>query len=107
MRVLFDQGTPVALAPFLSRHPVRTARQEGWATLANGDLLRAAEESGFDVLVTTDNGLAYQQNLKARRIVVVVITRNKWSLVQRVVRKIVSAVDSAEPASYTIIDVQF
>jgi hypothetical protein len=60
MRILFDQGTPVAIAGSLRGHTVRTTRQEGWATLSNGDLLWAAEEAGFDVLLTTDNGLQYQ-----------------------------------------------
>jgi hypothetical protein len=64
MRVLFDQGTPTALADFLAGHFIRTTRQEGWETLSNGDLLRAAEDAGFDVLLTTDNNLAYQQNFK-------------------------------------------
>lgn len=77
MRVLFDQGKPVAIARSLPNHSVRTARQEGWATLTNGDLLRVADEGGFNVLVTTDNSLAYQQNLKGRKIALVVLSRNR------------------------------
>jgi hypothetical protein len=46
MRVLLDQGTPVPLRQYLSHHTVRTAFQEGWATLASGDLLTAAEAAG-------------------------------------------------------------
>jgi len=65
MRVLFDQGTPVAIKRFLLGHSVRTTRQEGWATLTNGNLLRVAEDRGFELLLTTDNSIAYQQNLKA------------------------------------------
>jgi hypothetical protein len=107
MRILFDQGTPTALAGFLSEHIVRTARQEGWDALANGDLLQAAEHSGFDVLLTTDNSIGYQQNLKDRRIAIVVLSRNKWRIVQRVIRKVVSAVNSATPGSYTVIEVPF
>jgi len=64
MLVLFDQGTPVPIADSLLRHTVKTARQLGWHTLTNGELLRAAEEAGFDVLVTTDKNLVYQQNLR-------------------------------------------
>lgn len=79
--------------------------QEGWDTLANGDLLRVAEAAGFDVLLTTDNNLAYQQNLKGRKIAIVVISRNRWRLVQRMIRKIVAAVHAAGPGSYTLIDV--
>jgi hypothetical protein len=105
MRILFDQGTPTPLADFLTGHIIRTTRQEGWETFSNGDLLRAAEDAGFDVLLTTDNNLAYQQNLKARRIAIVVLTRNRWRMVQRTVRKIVAAVNAAEPGSYAVIEI--
>src|SRR5580658_5413987 len=81
------------------------ARDRGWDRLSNGDLLAEAERAGFDVLLTADNGIAYQQNLKDRRIALVVLTRNRWRLVQRVIRKVVAAVNAAEPGSYTLIDI--
>ena len=105
MRVLFDQGTPVPIAQFLSRHTIRTTRQEGWATLKNGDLLRVAEEAGFDVLLTTNNSIAYQQNLKGRKIAIVVLTRNRWRIVQRMTQTIVAAVDAATPGSNALIEI--
>jgi hypothetical protein len=105
MRILFDQGTPVEIATFLPNHTVRTTRQEGWATLANGDLLRAAEDAGFDVLLSTDNGLGYQQNLKARKIAIVVLSRNRWRTVQRMIRKIAAAVNGAQAGSYVVIEI--
>ena len=49
MRILFDQGTPVPIASFLQGHTVRTALQEGWDRLRNGDLLPVCEEAGFEV----------------------------------------------------------
>ena len=77
MLVLFDQGTPVRITKFLLGHAVKTARQQGWDTLANGELLRMAEEAGFDALLTTDKNLIYQQNLKSRKIAIVVLGRNR------------------------------
>jgi hypothetical protein len=74
-------------------------------SLSNGELLRAAEESGFDVLLTTDNNLAYQQNLKERRIAIVVLSRNRWRMVQRVMPKIAAAVHVASPGSYTVVEI--
>ena len=68
MRVLFDQATPVPLRPFLEGHTVRTAAQEGWDRLRNGDLLAAAEAGGFDILLTTDKNMCYQQKLTGRKI---------------------------------------
>jgi hypothetical protein len=67
--------------------------------------LGVAEAAGFEVLLTTDNNLANQQNLKGRKIAIVVISRNRWRLVQRMIRKIVAAVNAAEPGSYTLVDV--
>ena len=77
MRVLFDQATPVPLRPFLEGHTVRTAAQEKWDRLRNGELLNAAEAAGFDVLVTTDKNMRYQQNLTRRRIFIVVLGRQQ------------------------------
>jgi len=66
VRVLFDQGTPAPLRLALAAHLVETAYELGWATLKNGELISAAEAAGFEVLLTTDKNLRYQQNLSAR-----------------------------------------
>jgi hypothetical protein len=67
--------------------------------------LRVAEAAGFDVLLTTDDSIAYQQNLKGRKIAIVVISRNRWRMVQRMIRKIVAAVNAAAAGSYTLIEI--
>lgn len=105
MLVLFDQGTPLPIAGFLLEHTVKTASQLGWATLTNGELLRVAEEAGFQVLLTTDQNLPYQQNLKIRKIAIVVLGRNRWSLVKTVLPKVVEAVNGATPGSYVTVEV--
>ena len=76
MRVLFDQGTPAPLRQLLPGHEVATAYERGWSTLKNGELLAAAETQGFQVLVTTDTNLKYQQNLASRTIAIVVLSRD-------------------------------
>jgi hypothetical protein len=92
MRILFDQGTPVPLRKYLPGHVIKSAYEQGWSTLLNGDLLRVAEQAGFEVLLTTDKNLAYQQNLAGRKIAVVVLGRNRWSLVKRQADRIARAV---------------
>lgn len=67
MRVLFDQPTPVPLRAFLQGHAVTTAAHQGWGRLKNGELLSAAEAAGFDMLVTTDKNMRYQENLAGRK----------------------------------------
>ena len=84
MLILFDQGTPVGIRDSLHGHVVKTAQEQGWNRLLNGELLREAEEAGFDVLLTTDKNLIYQQNLTERKIAIVVLGRSRWSLIERV-----------------------
>ena len=105
MRVLFDQGTPVPLRQALTSHSVSTAYELGWATLKNGELLRSAEERGFEVLVTTDTNLRYQQNLAARRIAVVVLSTTSWPRIRVVVEHVASAVNSASIGGYVEVSV--
>ena len=67
-----DQGTPRGIARWLVDHTVKEAKSQGWNRLTNGELLNASEQAGFDVLLTTDKNLRYQQNLEARKIAIVV-----------------------------------
>jgi len=105
MLVLFDHSTPAPLAPYLVGHTVVEAKDRGWDRLSNGELLVEAERAGFEVLVTADTGMAYQQNLKGRKIALVILTGNSWRLVQRVIRKVVVAVNESEPGSYSLVEV--
>lgn len=105
MRVLFDNSTPRGLARFLSSHTVTEAREHGWDRLENGDLLNAAEQAGFDVLVTPDQNICYQQNLKSRKIALVVLGKGRWTLVQDHTAEIAAAVDTALPGSYVRIEI--
>jgi len=105
MRVLFDQGTPVPLHQFLQGHAVSTAAQKGWAQLQNSELLNAAEAAGFEVLVTTDKNLRHQQNLRGRRLAIVVLSTPRWPVVRLHIEKIATAVNAATPGSYAEVDI--
>jgi hypothetical protein len=105
MLILFDQGTPVPLRPFLPGHTVKTAAEQGWSTLSNGDLLRAAEAEGFDVLLTTDKNLAFQKSLKECKIAIVVLGNPQWPVARLHVQSIVAVVNAATPGSYEEVDV--
>ncbi len=107
MRILFDQGTPAPLIPFLEGHTVTQAKDLGWDRLVNGELLKAAEEAGFDVLLTTDKNITTQQNLKARVIAIVVLGNSQWRIVQRHVRKISASVNAATAGSYSEVSIPF
>jgi hypothetical protein len=105
MLVLFDHGTPAPLIPFLEGHIVTKAKDAGWDRLINGELLKVAEEAGFEVLLTTDKNMASQQNLKGHRIAVVVLGNSQWRIVQRYVRKIAASVNAATPGTYSEVDI--
>jgi hypothetical protein len=105
MLVLFDQGTPVPLRQFLSAHTVRTAAEQHWATLENGALLDAAEAAGFEVLLTTDKNMRYQQSLTGRRIAVVILGQARWPVVRRHVQRVVDALLTAKPGTFVEVDI--
>lgn len=100
MKVLFDQGTPVPLRELLAPHLVETAYERGWSQLRNGDLLQAAESAGFEVFVTTDRNLRYQQNLAGRRLAIVVLSTTSWPRIRRSGAEIEAAVRGAATGSY-------
>ena len=104
MKLLFDQGTPVPLRDHLPNHIVETAYEKGWSNLKNGDLLNLAEAEGFDVLVTTDQNLRYQQNLSGRRISVIVLLTTNWPRIKKNTGVVVQAIDNLRPGSYEEID---
>jgi predicted nuclease of predicted toxin-antitoxin system len=100
MRILFDQGAPVPLRRWLAAHQVETAWQRGWAQLSNGDLLTAAEADGFDLLVTTDRNLRYQQNLSTRGIGILVLTIANWPALEPHAPHIATTIASMQPGEF-------
>ena len=108
MLILFDHGAPRGLARELTGHEVTPARDMGWDQLNNGELLRAAEDAGFDLFLTTDQRIRYQQNLASRRIAIVVLSgTTKWSRVRLQGDRIAAAVDEAVPGSYLEVFIPF
>lgn len=100
MLILFDHSTPAPLSTYLTEHTVTKAKDRGWDRLTNGDLLAQAERAGFDVLLTADNNMRYQQNLSGRRIALVVLSTPQWPRVRLHVARIAAALNSAVPGSY-------
>jgi len=100
MRILFDNGVPTPLRHALKGHVVVEAFERGWDRFLNGELIAAAEVAGFEVLLTTDKNIRYQQNLRARKIAFVVLGNQQWPTLRRYVEKVVAAVNDATPGSY-------
>ena len=100
MRVLFDQGTPAPLRDVLVDHHVETAYERGWSAFENGELLQVAEAEGFDVFVTTDRNLQYQQNLSGRKVAILVLTTPSWPRIERAKQLVVDAMGEVVRKSY-------
>lgn len=107
MRILFDQGVPRGLAASLRSHEVTEARRLSWERISNGELLRLAEGAGFEIIITTDKNVRYQQNLLGRKISIVVLGNSPWWLVREHLDQIVAAVSAATPGSYAEVNIPF
>jgi hypothetical protein len=107
MLILFDNGTPAPLRYALQGHVVVEAIERGWDRLLNGELIAAAEAAGFELLLTTDKNMRYQQNLKGRKIAFVVIGNQQWPTLRRYVERVVAAINAATPGSYTEVEISF
>jgi hypothetical protein len=107
MLILFDNGTPAPLRHHLKGHIVIEAIERGWDRLVNGELIAAAEAAGYELLITTDKNMRYQQNLKGRRISFVVIGNQQWPTLRRYVERVLAAVNAATPGSYTEVEIPY
>jgi hypothetical protein len=107
MKILFDNGTPKPIARSLTGHEVTFARQIGWHQFENGELIRRAEDAGYEVLLSTDKNIRYQQNLTNRRIALVILGNQQWPLVKLHPDKIAAVVDAARPGSFAEVDIPF
>jgi len=105
MLIIFDQGTPLPIRPYLDSHTVFTAAQQGWETLKNGDLLTKAEQAGFDILLTTDKNIRYQQNLAGRKIAIVVLGRQQWPQLRPHIQLVIAAINAATAGSFTEVSI--
>ena len=101
MKVLLDENVPHALRHHLVGYEAYTAAYAGFAGLKNGDLLEAAASAGFDVLVTGDRTLQYEQNLSRHNIAMVSLSAVSWPPIEPHLAKIAAAVNAAQPRSFT------
>ena len=104
MRILLDKNVPRGVRRILISHTVETVDAGGWSTLKNGELLKAAEIAQFDVLVTADQNIIYQQNRGSQRVSLVVLNTHNWAVIKEQLSKIATAVNAAKSANYTLVE---
>ena len=102
MRVLFDECFPRALRRELPGHDVKTIQEAGWAGVKNGELLRLAA-GHFDVLLTVDRNLEYQQNFSGVMLAVVVVdaASNDVAVLRPLMPAVRDALPKALPGAVT------
>lgn len=104
MRVLLDECVPWPIRDVLTGHECSSVQRRGWGGRRNGDLLGAAEGE-FDIFLTADQNLAYQQNLRGRRVGVVVLSTNDLRRLRAAARAIADAVSSTRPGELRVLDI--
>ena len=106
MKIILDESTPQKLRMLIdARHTVVTTWFQGWSGLKNGALLNAAEQEGFELFITADQELGYQQNLTDRSMAILVLSTNNWSLVKARINEITAAIDVITPGSFVFIEI--
>lgn len=83
------------------------AIERGWDRISDGELLKAAEAAGFDLLLTTDKGIRYHQNLVGRRIAIVVLGNSAWRVLQLYLDRVASAVNAATPGRFAEVEIPY
>lgn len=104
MKVLLDENLPHRLRNHLGPHDVFTVSYQGWSGLKNGELLQTAENGGFEVFITGDQTVSYEQNLTGRQIAVVVLSAIEWPIIRHRLLTIQAAIEAAAPGSHQTIE---
>jgi hypothetical protein len=99
VKILIDESLPRYLRRVLAGHEVQTVQEMGWGGVKNGPLLALAE-SAFDIFLTADKNLRYQQNLAGRRLVVIVFPSNKLSVVKTLEESLKSRIAQTQAGDY-------
>jgi len=101
--ILLDEGVPVGVRQHLEGFKVDVVAEVGWAGFVNGDLIAAAEKASYEVLVTTDQNMQFQQNLAGRAIALVVLSTTQWPAIRPHIASIRQAVEQAKVGSYSTV----
>ena len=100
MRILLDESVPGRLAPLLLGHAALTVQKRGWAGIKNGKLLSLAA-SEFDIFLTADRGIEYQQNFASLPIAVLIVLArsNRMEDMKLLVPAILKSLNHIQPQS--------
>lgn len=103
-RILLDENLPVPMRALFPTHEVEHVKTRGWGGISNGKLIALADAAGFEVLVTADRNLRYQQNLVDRSLALVVLSTNRWVTIRSNAARVGVVLDGARPGTVQEVD---
>ena len=106
MKILLDECVPWPMHKFLTGHECSTAQQRGWGGSKNGDLLRLAEKE-FNLFITSDQNIRYQQNMAGRQIAILELSTNDWRRIQAAAELIQSTIAKIQPREFCRLEIPF
>jgi hypothetical protein len=104
VKIVLDECVSCPLAKHLAGHLCTSPQREGWGGYENGDLLKLAEQE-FDLFVTSDQNLRYQQNLSDRKIAILELSTNDWATIRHHLESVVARIDAMQPGEFARYDV--
>ncbi|HXT64579.1 MAG TPA: DUF5615 family PIN-like protein [Pyrinomonadaceae bacterium] len=104
MRILLDECVPWPIHRLLTNHACTNVQAQGWGGIKNGELLRVAEPD-FDLFITSDQNIRYQQNLTGRKIAVLELSTNDIERIEAAASLIQEAVDQIEPERFQQLEI--
>ena len=102
MKILLDECTPHVLKKLLTGFEIKTLQDQSWSGITNGALLRLAEEH-FDVFITSDQNLKYQQNLARRQLAIIQLPTNQVPLVVKLAPRVQATLESIQTGEFVAI----
>ncbi len=99
MKILIDECVPRSIKRSLTGHSAHTIQELGYSSYENGDLIRIAEDE-FDLFITSDQNIRYQQNLTGRNLAILMLSTNKGSIIKANRERIFETVNNMKPTEF-------
>jgi predicted nuclease of predicted toxin-antitoxin system len=104
MKILLDECVPSPMHKFLTGHECSTAQQRGWGGIKNGDLLRLAETE-FNLFITSDQNIRYQQNLAGQQVAILELSTNDYRRIKEAAELIRSTIAKIQPKEFRQLEI--
>ena len=105
MKIILDESVPQKLRLVIKGHTIVTVAFQGWSGFKNGVLPTVAEEAGFELFITADQEISYQQNLSGRKMALLVLSTNNWDHIKAGLGRLLAAIAEVKPGRYVEVEI--